>query len=119
LISSISYIALNELAGSRVTDATKAVSLENFRTRMFYYSLTKVGITIFGLLLVFFGFSEPTHNFNTNGNPKPVFQQAKSYLGDICYLLFVFGPLISAGLLEASNNHIYWVLGAFKFTYVD
>jgi len=38
-------------------------------------------------------------------------------LGNPTYLLFVL-PLISAGLLEASNNHIYSILASFGMTYV-
>lgn len=117
LTASLSYILMNELAGRRITDVKKTVNMEDFKQRMFFFTIGKLGFTLIGFLLVLFGFKDPIVSHNRNGPPKRVLIQVKNILSDPTYLLFVL-PLISAGLIEASNNHIYSILSSFSINYV-
>jgi hypothetical protein len=121
-----SYIIMDFVIGKRANigshlDHTgvnpKDVDSDAFKFRLLVYTATKMVITAFMAGLVTFLFNKPTTDYNTNGEPKSIIQQMRDCLGDIIVLLFVFFPLLSAGLIEASNNHLYSIVVEFGFSY--
>ena len=123
LASSLMYVILNELVEARDMKYKKGkqekpIDKKKFKARMSVFMIARLLFTIICTALTAIFFREPTSRYNDNGPPKPILHQLRDCLSDNIFYLFLLAPLMSSGMVEAGNNHLFRITNAFGFGYV-
>lgn len=122
LASSLMYIILNEIIDARDVKVKhgklEPIDKKKFKSRMSILMILRFIFTLICTALTAIFFREPTSRYNDNGPPKPIPHQLRDCLSDGIFYLFLLAPLLSSGMIEAGNNHLFRITNAFGFSYV-